>query len=115
MTDDLGGGLPEVLIVADHPVQHFAPLYRSLNDSGAVRPRVLYLSAAGADSYFDAEFGRAVQWDVPLLDGYQYEIYRGRTPRNRTNWRRMRKTIAPGRPAIIVVHGYAGIHLWKAA
>jgi len=61
-------------IIATHPVQYQVPLYRRLARCSTIDLTVFFCSAAGAESYFDRGFGRQVQWDRPLRDGYRWEV-----------------------------------------
>jgi len=58
-------------IVTSHPIQYNAPLFRALAALSSLTIKVFY-SWAGTASQIDPEFGRAVAWDVPLLDGYDH-------------------------------------------
>src|SRR5579863_3807633 len=63
----------KVLAVASHPVQYMAPLFRRMAKEPALELRVAYCSLRGAASAgYDPDFRAAVQWDVPLLDGYSW-------------------------------------------
>jgi glycosyltransferase involved in cell wall biosynthesis len=63
----------KLAIVATHPVQYSAPVFRELNNSARVQPRVFYTwSQTAAGEFYDHEFGTQVSWDVPLLEGYDY-------------------------------------------
>ncbi len=61
-----------VLVVASHVVQYAVPVYRQM----AIHPQldllVAYCSLRGAEAGHDPEFGAKIQWDVPLLDGYNW-------------------------------------------
>lgn len=62
-------------IISTHPIQYYAPIFKALAASKAVRPRVFFTwsqTASGAVS--DPGFGRTVEWDIPLLDGYEFEF-----------------------------------------
>ena len=63
-----------VLGIAAHPVQYASPVFRHM----ALRPeldfQVAYCSLRGVEPGLDREFGRTVQWDVPLLDGYRWTL-----------------------------------------
>lgn len=61
-----------VLIVASHPVQYSSPLFRLMARHPQLDLQVAYCSMRGAEAGHDPEFGRNVQWDVPLLDGYSW-------------------------------------------
>lgn len=58
-------------IVSSHPIQYNAPAFRSLASNPDLEVRVFY-EWEGPGSTIDPEFGRAVEWDVPLLDGYDH-------------------------------------------
>jgi glycosyltransferase involved in cell wall biosynthesis len=62
--------------VLTHPVQYFAPLFRHIH---AHEPRlsltVIY-AALPTPEQQGAGFGKAFEWDVPLLDGYRSIVLR---------------------------------------
>ena len=60
--------------VYSHPVQYTAPLFRELGGRDDVDLTVYYLSRHGVDVSFDAQFGAAFKWDIPLLDGYKHNF-----------------------------------------
>jgi glycosyltransferase involved in cell wall biosynthesis len=65
--------LKKIAIVTTHPIQYNAPFFALLNASTKVTLKVFYTwsqSAIGAK--FDPGFGKAIAWDIPLLDGYPY-------------------------------------------
>jgi len=61
-----------VLLVASHVVQYSSPVYREMAKHPRLETHVAYCSMQGAERGADADFGREVKWDVPLLDGYQW-------------------------------------------
>jgi glycosyltransferase involved in cell wall biosynthesis len=61
-----------VLAVATHPVQYAVPLFRLMAQHPKLDFRVAYCSLSGAEPAHDAGFGATVQWDIPLLDGYDW-------------------------------------------
>jgi len=60
-------------IVATHPIQYQAPLYEYLAANG-FSIHVFFLSDQGVSARHDADFGRPVAWDLPLLEGYPHEF-----------------------------------------
>ena len=60
-----------ILIFETHPIQYKAPIYQRLQQlrPGYV-PRDLRHRRLDAGRLRQAEFGRKVTWDAPLLDGY---------------------------------------------
>jgi glycosyltransferase involved in cell wall biosynthesis len=56
-----------------HPIQYQSPLIRALEAAG-VDVHVVYGPMAADWAAHDAELGRQVPWDVPLLEGYSHEF-----------------------------------------
>lgn len=56
-------------IVSTHPIQYQAPFYRYLAARG-VPLHVFFLCDRGLEERLDPDLGRAVRWDIPLLEGY---------------------------------------------
>jgi glycosyltransferase involved in cell wall biosynthesis len=68
---------PRLGIVATHPIQYYAPLFRLLASRGHVNVRVFYGWTGHARSEArDPGFDRPIKWDIPLLDGYEYVFAR---------------------------------------
>jgi glycosyltransferase involved in cell wall biosynthesis len=62
-------------IVSTHPIQYYAPVFRALARSGAVRPKVFFTwSQTASQSVVDPGFERSITWDIPLLEGYEFEF-----------------------------------------
>ena len=88
--------------LVSHPIQYFAPLYREL----AKRPEIeltvfFFYSDATSRPFYDAEFGRTIAWDVPLLQGYRWKVLpsavQASPPKgflSRPNWDIVRHVIA---------------------
>jgi glycosyltransferase involved in cell wall biosynthesis len=65
----------KLAIVCTHPIQYYAPVFRALQELGQVDLRVFYTwSQASGDGIYDSGFGAAVKWDIPLLEGYEYQF-----------------------------------------
>jgi len=62
-----------VLTVCARPVQYMSPLLRRMAQHPQMELRVAYCSLRGAEAGHDAEFGATVQWDVPLLERYDWQ------------------------------------------
>ena len=63
----------KLAIITTHPIQYNAPWFRLLNQSDTVQPKVFYTwSQTELEDKFDPGFGKVVQWDIPLLEGYEY-------------------------------------------
>lgn len=64
----------KLAIVATHPVQYHSPWFRALTECSGLSIRVFYLWDAGGRGARDPGFGQIVQWDIPLLSGYEHEF-----------------------------------------
>jgi glycosyltransferase involved in cell wall biosynthesis len=64
----------KLAIVSTHPIQYYAPIFRVLAQSSDIHPRVFFTWSQAAAAVPDAGFGAAIQWDIPLLDGYEHEF-----------------------------------------
>lgn len=65
-----------IAVVNSHPIQYFAPLYRRLVREPDFDLTVFYCAPGGTAGYHDRGFRAHVRWDVPLLEGYRYELLR---------------------------------------
>lgn len=59
-----------IAYLVTHPIQYQAPLLRRIAAEPGIELHVFFRSDLSVDGYFDTEFGGRVEWDVPLLDGY---------------------------------------------
>src|ERR1700744_355595 len=68
----------KLAIVATHPIQYQAPIYRTLAQDPEIDLRVFYASDHSVKGALDGEFGKHIAWDIPLLEGYDYEFLENR-------------------------------------
>lgn len=59
-------------IVTSHPIQYYAPLFRVLASRDALDIHVFYGWRGATESAYDPGFEDDVEWDISLLDGYDY-------------------------------------------
>jgi len=57
-----------------HPIQYQAPLLRLIAAEPDIQLRVFFYSDFSLKKYPDPGFGRLVEWDVPLTEGYDYQF-----------------------------------------
>lgn len=104
-------------LLATHPVQYHAPLYRAL--AQAFDLEVFFAHRQGAFATADAGAGAAFEWDVPLLDGYAHRFLanRARAPGVSTFWGtdtpELASVVARGRFDAFVVTGWYTRSLWQ--
>jgi glycosyltransferase involved in cell wall biosynthesis len=60
--------------LVSHPIQYQVPLLRRVAKEPDISFKVLYCSDLSLGAFHDPEFGRKIEWDVPLLDGYEHEF-----------------------------------------
>lgn len=63
--------------LATHPIQYQAPLLRAIAQCPDIDLTALFFSDFSTRGFVDPGFGRAITWDTPLLEGYQYEFLPG--------------------------------------
>jgi len=61
----------KIAIILSHPVQYYSPLFKVISTRGKLKIKVFYTWELGSQT-FDKGFGKKVEWDIPLLDGYDY-------------------------------------------
>ncbi|MGQ0590673.1 MAG: glycosyltransferase family 4 protein [Sphingosinicella sp.] len=106
------GGKWRVAFVNSHPIQYFAPLYAHINRSPDIEAVPIYLSDVSLRGGYDKGFGRAVKWDLDLLEGTDPIFVKNAGSHH---FDQGLKLIAPdiwsivrsGRFDSLVVHGYA--------
>ncbi|KAF0130593.1 MAG: group 1 glycosyl transferase [Bacteroidetes bacterium] len=61
-------------IISSHPIQYNAPMFATLARSAKVYPKVFYTWSQSQEKLFDKDFGKEIKWDIPLLEGYEYQF-----------------------------------------
>ena len=65
--------MKKLAIITTHPIQYNAPWFKLLQEGRKVEPKVFYTwGQLETGEKYDPGFGKTVQWDIPLLEGYQY-------------------------------------------
>lgn len=72
--------------IVSHPIQYQAPLLKELAKDKDIELKVLYCSDFSVRGYVDEGFGRKIEWDIPLLEGYNYEFLPELTKTNKTSF-----------------------------
>jgi glycosyltransferase involved in cell wall biosynthesis len=64
----------KLAIITSHPIQYYAPLFCYLAAETTLALKVFYLWDFGVTMQVDRGFGQNIQWDIPLLEGYDCEF-----------------------------------------
>jgi glycosyltransferase involved in cell wall biosynthesis len=71
----------KLAIIDSHPIQYNAPVFRLLAERGNLEVKVFYTWGESVlEQKFDPGFGKAIEWDIPLLQGYTYEFVDNAAP-----------------------------------
>lgn len=66
--------MKRLLILTSHPIQYNAPFFKLLTQRNRIIVKVLYTIGETGGNHFDKGFKQSVDWDIPLLEGYDYEF-----------------------------------------
>lgn len=67
--------MKKLAIISSHPIQYNAPLFALMAEKGVFELRVFYTWGEDAvKPKFDPDFGKVIEWDIPLLQGYAHEF-----------------------------------------
>jgi len=64
----------KVAVIATHPIQYQAPLWRRLAQDPALHVRAFFGTDMSVRGYRDEGFGVSFKWDTPLIEGYEHEF-----------------------------------------
>jgi glycosyltransferase involved in cell wall biosynthesis len=87
----------KLAIIASHPIQYQAPWFDHIATNTHLEFKVYYLSGSSKLSYFDSDFNQEILWDIPLLNGYNYEF---------TNIKNLKECLSEYNPNFILNLGY---------
>lgn len=97
-------------IITTHPIQYNAPWFRLLAERGHIAIKVFYTwSQVQNEEKFDPGFGKTIEWDIPLLEGYDYTFVKNtsKSPGSKTyrgiqNPSLIQEIVAWGADAVLV-------------
>lgn len=109
----------KLAIFATHPIQYQVPWFRALAARPGVELKVYYALLPDARQQ-GVGFGVPFAWDIPMLEGYDYEVLpnRGRTPGLRgfaaNSTPDVRRVLAANRPDVAILTGWHARPLLQA-
>ncbi len=106
-------------IVSTHPIQYNVPFFIKLAELQELNLKVFYTYNPQLQGHFDREFGKPIQWDVPLDEGYDFKFIENTSSKPGTSHRR--GVINPGLiqavesflPDFILVYGWNYESHWR--
>ena len=105
--------MTRLAVLTSHPIQYQAPLFRYLAKQEGLNLKTFFCSDFGVTPKRDEQFGVTFSWDIPLLDGYEYEflVNRATDPGPQSSKGLYNpdadKKILDFRPDAVLVHGYS--------
>lgn len=64
----------KIALVTTHPIQYYAPWFALLAKEKNIELKVFYTFSQRQTDLFDNQFEKKIEWDIPLLEGYNYEF-----------------------------------------
>ncbi|MCX2492592.1 glycosyltransferase family 4 protein [Pedobacter sp. PF22-3] len=106
--------MSKLAIITTHPIQYYAPVFKLLAQK--IQLRVFYTLGEQSVSQYDHGFGQQIEWDIPLLAGYDYQFLENISKSPGTH--HFNGIINPGiceavqdfKPEAILIYGWA----WKS-
>lgn len=62
----------KLAIITTHPIQYYSPVFQLLAKELALK--VFYTAGDLSQNKYDPGFQQKIEWDIPLLDGYEFEF-----------------------------------------
>ncbi len=66
--------MKKLAIISTHPIQYYAPVFALLAKSNVFEIKVFYTLGQSNLNSFDKGFQKNIKWDIPLLEGYNFEF-----------------------------------------
>src|ERR1700733_622999 len=107
-------------IIVSHPIQYYVPLYRRLAKRSDLRIKVFFTWHGAERTVFDQGFKKELIWDIPMTDGYEFEVVPNVSTDSGTHhfWGLQNpdlvKTVLRWKPDAVHLTGYAWASHFKA-
>lgn len=106
--------MTRIAIVTTHPIQYNAPLFTRLAAEPGIELMVFYTwSQSKAGGKYDPDFGRTIEWDIPLMEGYPFRFVDNVATRPGSDHFRgvdnptLIRELSDWRPDAIILYGWA--------
>lgn len=110
----------KLAIIVSHPIQYQCPFFRELAKEPDIDLTVYFSwDAAARQSFSDPEFGKEIQWDIPLLEGYRHIFLKNISPKPSSGfWGQVNfgivKALRQERYNALLVFGWNSLTNWLA-
>src|SRR3989338_4993443 len=103
-----------LVYLVSHPIQYQAPLLKQLAAQEDINLLVLFRSDYSLYQYTDAGFGKTIQWDIPLVEGYAYQVLPSLGGNKIFNFLKpfnygLKKALRAHSADVLWIHGYASL------
>lgn len=106
--------MKKLAIVTTHPIQYNAPWFKLLSQRGKLAVKVFYTwSQTERGPKYDPTFQKVVEWDIPLLEGYEYTFVENTAKQPGSHHFKgvenpaLNRTIESWKPDAVLVMGWA--------
>jgi glycosyltransferase involved in cell wall biosynthesis len=86
-------------VITTHPIQYYAPFFQRVAGRDGIDLKVFYGWTGSTEAAYDPGFEQEVEWDLPLLEGYDYTFVPNESTDPGTH--HFRGMINPGLPAAV--------------
>jgi glycosyltransferase involved in cell wall biosynthesis len=103
--------MKKLAIIVTHPIQYYAPVFKLLAQT--VDIKVFYTWGEQSVAKYDPGFGKTIQWDIDLLEGYNYQWVKNTAPQPGSHHFNgiinpdLISTIESWQPDAVLVYGWA--------
>ncbi len=103
----------KLAIVSTHPIQYNAPLFALLTARNNISIKVFYTWGKQVlEKKYDPGFGKNINWDIPLLEGYSYSFVENSSTNPGSHHRKgiqnpgLIREIESCKPDVVMVYGW---------
>ena len=106
--------------LTSHPIQYQGPLFKKIAEDPRFDFSVYFCwEATRRGEVFDAEFGKKIQWDTPILQGYTHTFLKNWSPRPSSEfWGQINfgivRELARGKYDAVLIFGWNSFTSWLA-
>ncbi len=111
--------LKKIIWMATHPIQYQVPLLQEFAKVEGTEFKALFLDDFSVRSYVDEEFGKTVEWENNLLEGYNYDFLNtggnlGKISFTKPISKGLFKYLRKEKPEAVIIQGWQNLGMVKA-